>query len=129
MGEQRPLTPLEGKPAFLEQARQQVSQDTAEEAAVPALLLAQYGDFSGLDHLLSAASADTQRQEELGTVLLTGVALSRDPKYLPALKRMTAAAKANYELLRLLQALKGIPGADARELRLEINRRMRQGNE
>jgi HEAT repeat protein len=129
VGEQRPLTPLEGKPAFLEQARQQVSQDTAEEAAVPALLLAQYGDFSGLDHLLSAASADTQRQEELGTVWLTGVALSRDPKYLPALKRMTAAAKANYELLRLLQALKGIPGADARELRLEINRRIRQGNE
>jgi HEAT repeat protein/thioredoxin-like negative regulator of GroEL len=129
VGEQRPLTPLAGKPAFLEQARQQVFQGTAEEAAVPALLLAQYGDFSGLDHLLSDASADTQKQDELGTVLLTGVALSRDPKYMPALKRMTAAAKANYELLRLLQALKGMSGADARELRLEINRRMRQGNE
>jgi hypothetical protein len=129
VGEQRPLAPLEGKPAFLEQARRRVSESAREEAVLPALLLAQYGDYSGMDHLLSAAAADGSKQDELGTVLLAGVALSRDTKYLPALKKMTAAAKENYELTRLLQAIKGMSGADARELRLEINRRMRQTSE
>ncbi len=128
-GEQRPPAPLEGKPAFLEQARRQVSESTPQEAALPALLLAQYGDFSGLDHLLSTAAGDSQKQDELGTVLLTAVALSRDAKYLPALKKMTATAKQNYELTRLLQAIKGMSGPEVRELRLEINKRLRETSE
>ena len=128
-GDQRPLETLQGKPAFLEQARQRVSESAPEDAAVPALLLAQYGDFTGLDHLLPAVVADSLKQNELGSVLLAGVTLSRDPKYLPALKKMTAAAKEDQDFRRLLQALKGMSGPDARELRLEINKRLRQGNE
>jgi hypothetical protein len=128
-GEQRPLTTLPGKPAFLEQVRQRASASDPEEAALPALLLAQYGDFTGLDHLLPALVGDHQGQTELGNVLLIGVALSHDPKYLPYLKKMTATAKDSSDFTRLLQALKGISGPEARELRLEINRRMRQSGE
>jgi len=45
------------------------------------------------------------------------------------MKKLTAAAKENYELTRLLQAIKGMSGPEARELRLEINKRMRQTSE
>ncbi len=125
-GEQRPLATIEGQPPFLDRARQRVSESAPEEAALPALLLAQYGDFSGLDHLLAAVAGDTRKQSELSNVFLAGVDLSRDPKYLPALKQMTDAAKENYEFTRLLQAIKGMSGPEARELRLEINKRLRQ---
>ena len=57
------------------------------------------------------------------------VELSRDPKYLPYLKKLAASAKDEQEFRRLLQAVKGMPGTDARELRLQINKRMRQGGE
>ncbi|MCX6925637.1 MAG: hypothetical protein NT154_20865, partial [Verrucomicrobia bacterium] len=127
--DQRPLVPLQGKPAFLEQARGRVSESAPEEAVVPALLLAQYGDFTGLDHLLPAVIGDSHKQEELGSCLLAGIALSRDTKYLPALKKMAATAKEDQEFRRLLQTLKGMSGPEARELRLEINKRLRQGNE
>lgn len=127
--EQRPLATLQGKPAFLEQARQRASESTPEDAAVPALLLAQYDDFTGLDRLLPAVAGNNPQTSELGNVLLAGIALSRDPKYLPYLKQMTAAAKEDHEFRRLLQTLSGMSGADARELRLEINKRLRQSNE
>jgi hypothetical protein len=128
-GEQRPLTPLEGKPAFLEPARQRASESDPEEAAKSALLLAQYGDFSGLDRLLPTLGSEDQRQSSFEGMLLAGIALSRDAKYLPYLKKMTATAKEDHEFRRLLQTLRGMPGAEARELRLEINKRLRQTSE
>jgi HEAT repeat protein/thioredoxin-like negative regulator of GroEL len=128
-GDQRPLATLETKPAFLDQARQRMQQGTPEDAALPALLLAQYGDFTGLDHLLLGPTAHQQKEDELGHLALTGIALSRDPKYLPYVKKLTAAAKQDNEYRTLLQALKGMPGPEARELRLEINKRLRQGSE
>jgi len=127
--EQRPLATLPGNPAFLEQARQRVSASPPEEAAVPALLLAQYGDFTGLDRLLPTAASDNEKYSEIRNIVLAGVTLSRDPKYLPFLKQLTAAAKDDQELRRLLQTLNGMSGPDVRELRLEINKRLRQSNE
>jgi HEAT repeat protein len=128
-GEQRPLTPLAGNPAFLEQARRRVTESTPPEAALPALLLAQYGDYSGLDHLLPSVVRENEEQSEVGSVLLAAVAMSRDSKYVPHLKQITASSKGRPDFNRLLQALKGMSGPEARELRLEINRRMRQGEE
>jgi hypothetical protein len=57
---------------------------------------------------------------------LTAIGLSHDTKYLPAIKRMLDMAKEEQDFRRLLQSLKGMTGPDARELRLEINKRMRQ---
>jgi HEAT repeat protein/thioredoxin-like negative regulator of GroEL len=128
-GGQRPLAVIEGNPPFLDHARRRVTAGTPEEAAAPALLLAQYGDFSGLDRLLPAVSAEGNKHSDLGNVVLAGISLSRDAKYLPVLKQMTAIVKENYEFTRLLQALKGMSGPEARELRLEINKRLRQTSE
>ncbi len=124
--EQRPLNTLEGKPPFLEQARQHLGATALEDVFSPALLLAQYGDFSGLDRVLALAKSGTQPQSEFDGVIGAMIALSRDPKYLPYLKEMAANAKQEPDFRRLLQALKGVPGAEARELRLEINKRLRQ---
>ena len=94
---------------------------------MPVLLLAQYGDFTGLDRFVGSAAPESQSESE--GVVLTAIGLSRDPKYLPYVKKLVASAKDEQEFRRLLQALKGMTGADARELRVEINKRMRQGRD
>jgi hypothetical protein len=124
--DQRPLAVLETKPAFLEQARQRLTEAAAQDRAGFALLLAQYGDFSGLDRLLETGATDTDMDGQMETVALAGIALSHDAKYIPYLKKAAARAKEEYEFRRVLQALKGISGSEARELRLDINRHMRQ---
>ncbi len=94
--------------------------------AARALLLAQYGQFEGLDRL-AARRAELESEQGFGvaTVLVTGVALSRDPKYVPVLRQMAAERK-DIELLReILKGLRGMEGPEARQLRLEINKRMR----
>jgi HEAT repeat protein len=125
--EQRPLATLQGNPPFLETVRQKQAGASSEDAALLALLLAQYGDFSGLDRCLSAPA--TENQPEMQNLALTAIGLSRDAKYLPYLKKMIVSAKDDLDYRRLLQSLKGMTGAEARELRLEINKRMRQGRE
>ena len=126
-GEQRPLATLPGNPAFLQVARQNLGGASVEEIALPALLLAQYGDFSGLDQVLKGKTAETQSATE--GMVLAAVGLSRDAKYLPYLKPMVTSAKQEQDLRRLLQALRGMTGAETRELRLEINKRLRQGRD
>jgi hypothetical protein len=128
-GEQRPLATLQGNPPFLQAVRQKLANGSTEDAAPAALLLAQYGDFTGLDRLLTDTATENQKERELEGVVLTAIGLSRDPKYIAHLKKMVASAKAQQDFPRLLQALRGMSGAEARELRLEINKRMRQGRE
>src|ERR1019366_2840448 len=118
---------LSGNPAFLEQARRRVTESTPPEAALQALLLAQYGDYSGLEPFPPSVVRENEEQSEVGSVLLAAVAMSRDAKYVPHLKQLTASTKGRPDFTRLLQALKGMSGPEARELRPEINRRMRQG--
>ena len=94
-----------------------------------ALILAQYGDFTGLDHLLKDIATENQKEDEVQGIVLTAIGLSRDPKYMPYLRKMAASSKEEQDFRRLLQALRGMSGPEARELRLEINKRMRQGRE
>src|SRR5262249_17389020 len=110
--EQRPLTTLEGNPPFLETARQKVTTGSREELALWALLLGQYGDFSGVDRLVN--NRGLENEQGLQSVLLTAVGLSHDAKYLPFLKKMIASAKDEQEFRRLLQALRGMNGTEAR---------------
>jgi HEAT repeat protein len=119
--DERPLTTLEGKPAFLQPAKDHLASTNAEAASTFALLLAQYGEFDGVDRLADQpAGSDSGNQ-----VLLTAIALSRDPKYLPTLRRIMEGTKNEWDLRKILQALKGMTGPEARQLRLEINKRLR----
>jgi len=117
----RPLTMLEGKPAFLEPARKWLSAKNEESEAF-ALLLAQYGEFDGLDQLISRRADASQDDHE---VVLAGIALSHDAKYIPTLRQVMAKAEGEWELRKVLQALKGMTGPEARQLRLDINKRIR----
>lgn len=123
----RPLAALQRNPPFLDTVRQKVASTASEDAALQALLLAQYGDFTGLERFIKGSEAESQSESE--GVMLTAVGLSRDAKYLPYVKKMVTSAKEEQDFRRLLQALKGMSGTEARELRLEINKRMRQGRE
>ena len=124
--EDRPLATLDGKPAFLGDVQKRLAAADAEAMATFALLLAQYGDFSGVDRLVAQAGIlDNSKETETVNVLLTGIALSHDVKYLPALKRMTAAEREESSLRKILQAMKGMTGPEARQLRLEVNKKIR----
>ncbi len=126
---ERPLATLEGKPAFLEQAAKRAAAAKGEEAAPFVLLLAQYGQFDGLDRLLAqSGEAKANEQNELDDAILTGIALSQDAKYLPALRKMMAAQNNDYQLRKILQAMQSMRGADARQLRLDINKKLRTAN-
>lgn len=127
--EQRPLATLSNNPAFLTRVRHRLATAAADDAPIWALLLAQYGDFSGLDQLLPGLQRGEQNPGEAGAAVLTAIALSRDAKYLPYLKRLSQATIEESEFRRLLQALKGMTGTEARALRLEINRRLRRTSE
>ncbi len=127
--EERPLATLPGTPAFLEVVRVNLTNSSPEDAAIPALLLAQYGDFTGLEYILKIPGTEDQKHRELDNETLTAIGLSKDSKYLPYLKKIAVSAKDESDFRRLLQAMKGMTGAEAREMRLEINKRMRQGRE
>ncbi len=125
----RPFTTLEGKPAFLEQAAKWAAAAKPEEEAPFALLLAQYGQFGGLDRLLShSAAKKAGGPNELDDAIMAAIALSQDAKYLPALRQMVAARNDQWQLRKILQALQGMSGADARQLRLDINKKLRTVN-
>jgi len=122
--DERPLSVLPTTPVYLEIARSVIEKRgvQAAESAPLILLLAQHGDFTGLDRLLEThAGADSA----MDSVLVTGIALSRDVKYLPAVRRLMESRSDEWELRELLKALRGMTGAEARQVRLEINKRMR----
>lgn len=125
-GEQRPLQPLEGKPPFLDQVRSRLANAEPQDVALFALLLAQYGDASGLDRLVQSAGDDADEVSQLTAAAMAGIGLSRDAKYVPYLRKVTEQTKDESDYRRILQALRGVSGVEARELRLEINKRIRQ---
>jgi len=122
----RPLTVLEGKPGFLASAQKWLTTANGQESLAFALLLAQYGDFSGVDRLATQLTGlDNERNESATYPLLAGIALSHDAKYLPSLKQIAAAWHEESSLRKVLQAMKGMSGPDARQLRLDINKKIR----
>ena len=62
--EQRPMAPLDSKPAFLADIRERLKDASLEDLTAYSLLLAQYGDNSGLDLLLEK-HAGAGRETEL----------------------------------------------------------------
>jgi thioredoxin 1 len=126
--DERPLTVLEGKPVFLQPVRHRLNLARGDDSAPFALLLAQYGDFSGIDVLVAQRAADSEINSRSDKeAVLTGIALSHDNKYVPSLKQMITDRTDESDLRQILQAMKGMSGADARQLRLEINKKIRVG--
>jgi HEAT repeat protein/thioredoxin-related protein len=122
----RPLTTLESKPPFLQAVRGRLKEAPLESSPAFALLLAQYGEFEGVDRLVAQlATLDSNKDRIATDALMTGIALSRDAKYLPALKQMASVRHEEWDLRKILSALKGMTGPDARQLRLEINKKLR----
>ena len=80
-----------------------------------------------MDCLLETAGTTKHGSRESLGPALAGIALSRDPRYLPFLRKKLASAAGEWDYQKLLQALRGMSGPEARELRLEINKRIRQG--
>jgi hypothetical protein len=90
------------------------------------LLLAQHGEFDGIDRLLARqALPEAGRPEALSDVLLTGIALTHDPKYLPYLRQAMDRPQQDWDLRKILRALKGMSGPEVRQLRVDVNKRMR----
>ncbi|MBI2191272.1 MAG: HEAT repeat domain-containing protein [Planctomycetes bacterium] len=138
-GRDRPLAALKTHPDFIEAVRARMAGSPRKGEAAPrsqeeigvrsrllealALLLAQYGDFSGLDFLIEHRAPG--RLEVNDSILLAGIGLSREPRFVPELRRMLKAAEQQWEARGILKGLRGMPGDEARELRREINDRIR----
>jgi len=128
--EERPLTTLEGKPAFLEQARRRMGSMKTAESAPFVLLLAQYGQFDELDRVIAQKSEPALMPErQFPDAILTGVALSQGAKYIPFIRSLVDKASGEWDLRKLLKAVKGMSGPEARQLRLDINKRLRKSSE
>jgi HEAT repeat protein len=127
---ERPLARSETKPDWLPEARRQYAREPGEDNAVFAVLLAQHGEFDTLD-LLIAAWRKAESRDRLGytAALTTGIALSRDTKYVGVLREMLEGGGNSWEWRGILQGLRGMTGPEARQLRLEVNRRMRESGQ
>jgi len=87
INEERPLTMIETKPKYLDAARENLLATNGGVRVILALLLAQHGDFSGIDRLLARQSEPDANKTATSTdALLTGIALSRDTKYISYLR-------------------------------------------
>jgi hypothetical protein len=126
-----PVMLIDRKPAFLEAARRRLTEPhDAEDTETPStmtLLLAQYGDFSGLEKMLGEWEA--AKSDDPPTELLIGLTLSKDRRFLPPVRKIVAGAEHASELRRVLTYLRGMTGEEARVLRQEINERMRNLND
>ncbi len=118
---------IERKPAFLDTARKRLADPkTAQNEQLKtalSLLLAQYGEFEPLNAALDkwlAGPKDTSPP-----MLMIGLLLSHDERYLPPVKVAVDRAEERYSLSQTLQWLRGVPGSAARSLRRDINRRLR----
>jgi len=126
VNDSRPLAPLETKPAYLESARKWLKSTNAEAVAPFALLLAQHGEWEGLDRLIEIrGDLAEDKMQVLPDSLLTAIALAQDPKYIPMLRGLMDATRNDYELQKVLRAIKGLTGPEARQLRVDLNKRMR----
>ncbi len=125
-----PPMALKRQPAFLESVRRRIGEEPSQNDPTVrytyALLLAQYGDNSALEAELTRWEA--QPSQTPPDILLVALTITRDPRYLPPLKQKIATVENEYELRQMLQWLRGVSGAEARDLRREINKSIQQAS-
>ncbi len=123
--DERPLVALPDKPPFLGRVHQLMESRKKEDDSLLSalvLLLAQYGDFSGIDLLASRGLS----RLALSDAMAVGIALSKDPKYLPLLYSRLPKETEEWKLRGLLKAVRGMGGEEAREFRRAVNQRVRE---
>ena len=57
--------------------------------------------------------------------IIAAIALTRSAKHLGILRRAAAAADSSWEVRELIKALRGMRGREARAMRRELNKRLR----
>ena len=124
--EDRPLPTPFPKPAFAQSIIEQLPNMNAAELPTFALLLGQYGVFDALDRAIAALGNAPAGRHEADNEILIAVGLSKDAKYIPFLRTLAADMKDEYNLRRILRAIKGMTGREAREFRVELNKLMRK---
>jgi HEAT repeat protein len=122
----RPPQVIRRQVAFLDALHSLLN--TQEETTPPLrdmvpLVLAQYGDFSALERALADWGQDSSREPP--RMLLITLPLTRDARYLQPLRKAMERMDSAYEYRDLLQWLRGVNGEEARQMRREINERMR----
>ena len=90
------------------------------------LILAQYGDFRGVEQWFREWSQG--KPADVPRTFLAGIALSRDPKYVPVLRTVATEGKRRglWSVRSVLQWTRGMKGHEVRDLRREVNARMRE---
>jgi hypothetical protein len=123
----RPLIALEEHPPFLDWAKKKLEVGTNVQQRLSfALLLSQYGNATGLNSLLGQNLQPEEGGDTgLSDAIMAAIALLHDAKYIPFLHKAMEAQKNDWELRKILKALKGMTGPEARQLRLEVNKRIR----
>jgi hypothetical protein len=124
--EDRPLPATFQKPAFAQSIIEQLPNMNADELPTFALLLGQYGIFDALDRAIAALGDTLAGKHETDNEILVAIGLSKDIKYIPFLRTLAADMKDEYNLRRILRAVKGMTGREAREFRVELNKLMRK---
>jgi HEAT repeat protein len=124
--EDRPFPAPFPKPSFVASIVEQLPNMNADELPPIALLLAQYGVFDALDRVIANYGAPSPAKFETNNELLVAIGLSKDAKYIPFLRTAAADMKDDYNLRRILRAVKGMTGREAREFRVELNKMMRK---
>lgn len=119
-----PMIPLDRRPAFLDAVVAQLRIPVDEETVINAVLLAQYGRRDGIDHCLAHPVEGHEENSEFDP-LLTGIALLRDPRDVEQVRKWAKRTRNVPDLQKFLRAVKGLSGAEVRQLRLELNRRLR----
>ncbi|MDX1565240.1 MAG: HEAT repeat domain-containing protein, partial [Phycisphaeraceae bacterium] len=128
----RPLEVIQRQPPWLSEISRRIRQidvdgKSESKMALLSMVLAQYGDFSGMDRLLTLRKAETGRS--IDQALAVALQLSRNKKYAGYLTDQIESATSEYQLRYLLKPLRGIHDDWARELRRQINAKMRQVND
>ncbi len=123
--DKRLLRPLPGRPAYLATCKARLDQETWQEnrdwRRATALLLAQYGDPSGLHRELERWRQDKSRDD----LLMLGLPLTGDPVFAEVIASRLETTS-SYYLREMLGLLVGHDSPTVRRLRRTINRRLRQ---
>ncbi len=121
-----PRDPVPRKPDFLEGVHGRLQEKEAQAhsvaPAVFSLLLAQYGDYRGLHLELDRWKSD--RKQSVPKLLLLGLRITKDSRYLAPFRVELASAKTEGSLRFLQTLLEDVGGQEAMALKSEINRRI-----
>jgi HEAT repeat protein len=91
----RPLSTLETKPAYLAVAKARMAHSKSSTDQLLLLLLAQHGDYDGLADWIDR-HPPSNKEGDFDSVVMTAIGLSRDAKFLPYISGLVKVNKIEY---------------------------------